>query len=208
MEYDADGCYQVDANAHELAQADGQRYKNSATPLIRASGNDSDNVQLETKLSNGVTIYGPKEDVQRLATAVNEIPDLWKAKGQANIPAKDWMTIPLIENWAERDKPGTAKVYRIGPKDRAQIDADFDKLHEQGRMSWSNEPTPSSFPCFVVWKINADGTVKGRTVVDIRALNQISVADAYPVSSQQDILARISGATHISTIDAASFFYQ
>lgn len=118
------------------------------------------------------------------------------------------MSIPLVDNWTEVYKPGRAKVYPVGPRDRAVIDSDFNKLHEQGRMSWTNEPTPFSFPCFVVWKTLPDGTRKGRTVVDIRALNKVTIPDAYPVPSQDEILACIKGATHISTIDAASFFYQ
>lgn len=45
-------------------------------------------------------------------------------------------------------------------------------------------------------------------VVDIRALNQITMPDAYPVPSQADILAAVQGTTYISTVDCASFFYQ
>lgn len=53
---------------------------------------------METKLPNGVTIYGLKENVDELAKIVNEIPNLWKDKGQAIVPEKDWMSIPLIDN--------------------------------------------------------------------------------------------------------------
>ena len=214
MEYDADGCYQVDPEAHSVAtthhdsESDAGR-RREAVPLLRAVTKDDNNPsKTEMKLPNGITIYGSPKDVQELAKVMDEIPELWIDKGQARIPEEEWMSIPLVDNWEQKYKPGGAKVYPVGAKDRAQIDADFDKLHEQGRMSWSSKATPFSFPCFVVWRTNADGTTKGRTVVDIRALNQISVPDAYPVPSQEDILACISGATHISTIDATSFFYQ
>ena len=212
IEYDADGCYLIDSDTYGIAGAsshDGcNRYLDSIS-LIRASTNNVVNADsMETKLPNGITIYGSEEDREQLTKVVNEIPDLWKDRGQAVVPQKDWMSIPLVDNWTEKYKPGIAKVYPVGPKNRAIIDEDFDKLHQQGRMTWSNDPTPFSFPCFVVWKTLADGTRKGRTVVDIRALNQISVPDAYPIPSQEEILASMRGATHISTIDAASFFYQ
>ena len=45
-------------------------------------------------------------------------------------------------------------------------------------------------------------------MVDIQALNQITMPDAYPVLSQSDILAAVQGVDFISTVDCASFFYQ
>lgn len=53
-----------------------------------------------------------------------------------------------------------------------------------------------------------DGSRKGRVVVDIRALNKITMPDAYSVPSQADILAAIHGSKFITTVDCASFFYQ
>ena len=53
-----------------------------------------------------------------------------------------------------------------------------------------------------------NGERKGRVVVDIRALNKVTMSDAYPVSSQAEILAEVKDSTFISTVDAASFFYQ
>ncbi|KAF6235022.1 hypothetical protein HO173_006649 [Letharia columbiana] len=43
-----------------------------------------------------------------------------------------------------------AKVYPVGQKDKEVIDATFDKLHDQGKMTWSMQPTPYSYPVFVV----------------------------------------------------------
>lgn len=75
-------------------------------------------------------------------------------------------------------------------------------------MEWNTESTPFMYPCFVVWRNLPDGTRKGRVVVDIRALNSITVPDAYPVPSQTEILAELRGATYISTVDCAAFFHQ
>lgn len=161
VEYDADGCYLVDSDAHGLAGADNHEYNQplKSIPLICATTNNELHVgSKETKLQNGVTIYGTRQDVEQLAAVINEFPDLWKDRGQANVPQNDWMSIPLVDDWMDKYTPGTAKVYPVGPRDKAIIDEDFDQLHEQGRMSWSNEPTLFSFPYFVVWKTLADGT--------------------------------------------------
>jgi len=104
-------------------------------------------------------------------------------------------------------KPGQTRVYPVGQKDKDVIDQEFDKLQAQGRMEWTPTSTPFSFPCFVVWKNTPVGP-KGRVVVDIRALNRITMPDAYPVPLQAEILSLLRNAPHISTVDAASFFYQ
>lgn len=57
-------------------------------------------------------------------------------------------------------------------------------------MEWNTESTPFTYPCFVVWRTLSDGTRKGRAVVDIRALNQITDAQ------------------YISTVDCSAFFHQ
>ena len=45
-------------------------------------------------------------------------------------------------------------------------------------------------------------------MVDIRGLNDLIVPDVYPVPLQSDIIARLLGCTHLSILDAMSFFYQ
>ncbi len=60
----------------------------------------------------------------------------------------------------------------------------------------------------MVWRTLLNNTWKGRIVIDIRALNKISMLDAYPVPSQVDILSIIQGAKYISTIDCSAYFYQ
>ena len=66
------------------------------------------------------------------------------------------------------------RIYPLGIEDKKVVNKTFDKLHEQGRMSWSTTSTPFSYPVFVVWKTLPSGERKGRAVVDVRSLNQIS----------------------------------
>ena len=157
----------------------------------------------------GVTIHGSSQARTEIAKTVDAFPTLWEDTGNvANVPESEWMEIPLVESWEALYKPGQARVYPVGHRDKQVIDAEFDKLHDQGRMEWTTAATPFSFPCFVVWKNVPGGDPKGRVVVDIRALNKITMPDAYPVPSQADVLAEIRNSGFISTVDAASFFYQ
>lgn len=117
------------------------------------------------------------------------------------------MEIPLLDNWRKLYKPGQVRVYPLGSKDKEVIDKEFDKLHDQDCMEWTITATPLSFPYFMFWKTTSEGR-KGRVVVDIRALNKITMPDAYLVPLQAEILAAIRNAGYISTVDAASFFYQ
>ena len=162
----------------------------------------------ETRLDNGVTVYGDESTVSKIDGVVKDFASLWEDRGQqAKIPENEQMQIPLVDNWEEIYKPGQARVYPVGIQDREVVDQTFDKLHEQGRMKWTKKSTPFSFPCFVVWKQTPDGR-KGRVVIDIRALNRITIPDAYPIPLQDDIICLVAGCLYISTVDCASFFYQ
>ena len=108
-------------------------------------------------------------------------------------------------------KVEAAKVYPLGPADRKFVDEAFDKLHEQGRMEYSSQPTPHGYPVFVVWRTvpGPDGPErKGRVVVDIRGLNKIAITDSYPMPLQSDITSSVAGCRYISVFDAAGFFHQ
>ena len=211
MEYEENGCYSVDSDHQELAVKPPKRrnwFKKAlrgAMATAAAFGAAITSTPQEFVHPTGVTIHGTPTATSSIANVVDQFPNLWKDTGQVNLPESESMDIPLVDNWKDLYKPGQARVYPLGEKDKAVIDKTFDELHEQNRMEWTTSSTPFSFPCFVVWR---DDTKKGRVVVDIRALNKITMPDAYPMPSQAEIIAMIKDATHISTIDAASFFYQ
>ena len=217
VEYEAQGCYAVEADVQDLAHRPAKATQTSwikktvaAAMAVAAAFNAATTLpQTEVAHPTGVIMYDSGSTaIPSLSAAVEAFPSLWKDTGNViNVPESEWMDIPLVDNWRDLYKPGQAKVYSVGPKDREVIDEAFDKLHEQNRMEWTSTATPFSFPCFVIWKDTPQGP-KGRVVVDIRALNKITVPDAYPVPLQADILALIREATHISTVDAAAFFYQ
>ena len=67
--------------------------------------------------------------------------------------------------------------------------------------------TSFTYSCFVIWKTMKD-IQKEHVVVNIRALNKITMSDAYSVSSQTDILAAVQEAKYILILNCVSFFYQ
>ena len=163
----------------------------------------------ETKLPNGIMVYSNRHDTQLLSNLVDEFPTVWRDEGFVNVPEDRWMKITLRDDWQNR-LPTTnksSKVYPLGIQERQVVDDTFDKIQEQGRLEYTAQPTPFSYPVFVVWRNIPDGSRKGRAVVDIRGLNDLILPDVYPVPLQGDVIARLLGCTHIAVIDAILFFY-
>ena len=159
---------------------------------------------LEHVMPNGVTIYGKPDVAGQFAQLLDQHQDLFIDKGQTvDIPESEWMPIPLKPNVTS--KPG--KVYPVGRPDKEVIDATFDKMHDEGKMSWSTQPTPFSYPVFVVWKDTPNGR-KGRVVVDIRELNKITEVDSYPLPLQSEIISLLLGYMYLSILDAVGWFHQ
>ena len=178
----------------------------TSQPLTNSTGSTTSiDPQLEHVLDNGITVYGTPEVASQIAAVAKEFPEIWEDQGATvDIPEEEWMPIPLKPDAVA--KP--SRVYPVSQKDREVIDSTFDKLHAQGKMEWSSQPTPYSYPVFVVWKQLSDGSKKGRVVVDIRGLNKITESDAYPLPLQSDIIAAVAGAPYISTVDGNSYFHQ
>ena len=124
------------------------------------------------------------------------------------LPQEEWMRIPLRSDWESRIS-GKAKVYPLGTRDKKLVDQTFDELHAQGRLSWTaGGTTPFTYPVFVIWRTLPFGEKKGRVVVDIRGLNQLTQPDVYPLPLQSDITSAVRGCQYITVVDCASFFYQ
>lgn len=131
-----------------------------------------------------------------------------------DVPESEWMEVPLTTDWQSSDAKLGHKVYPQGPDAKRLIDEKFDKMHEQGKLSWSRMSTPFCFPVFVVWKTIFQGegadrqqVRKGRVVIDIRGLNKISVTDGYPLPFQEDIIMMLRGARYITVVDGSGIFH-
>ena len=187
-DYDEEGCFHTTVTNHYMARVgDGSQPKEAPNEL-------------------GVTIYGDPTQFTSISALVNEYSDVFQNPGIIRLPPDEWMTIPLVDNWEDKAK-FTSKVYPLGNEARQLVDKTFDTLHEQGKLAWSDKPTPFGSPVFVVYR-TVNGVKKGRVVVDIRTLNSVTQPDNYPLPMQEDITSLVAGYPFISTIDAVSFFYQ
>lgn len=182
---------------------------------------DADQRELPPKLSAGITKPSNIEEIitddgirvcssnpifaKRLTKLVEQFRECWVARDPIKVPKDERMTIPLVEGWQKQKI--AAKAYPLGIKDREFLDRTFDELHRQGRMEWVTNPTPFGCPCFVVWR-TVNGERKGRVVVDLRALNKVTVPDAYPMPLQSEITDAMRGKKCISVMDGSAFFHQ
>ena len=141
--------------------------------------------------------------------------DIWEDTGEIiNLLNDEHIKINLNTDWNSLSAPKSAqKIYPLGAPDRDAVDKEFDKLHMQGQMGWSTDPTPFSWPVFVVWKTVYEGPEKvlkrkPRVVVNIQGLNKIATTDLYPLPLQADVISLLQGMGCISILDGLSFFLQ
>ena len=103
----------------------------------------------EIKLDNGIMVFGGKIEAERYQKVVESFPETWKDKAKTVDIRKDLnMPIDLKPDWSESLKKN--RVYPLGKEHKAFIDAEFNRYHEQGKISWSNQATPFGFPVFVL----------------------------------------------------------
>lgn len=159
-------------------------------------------------LNNGVKVYGDAAAVEQISELVAEYPTIWESQGFVRIPPERWMIVPLKPGWESKVSAIKPKVYPLGNEARRIVDNTFEEMHTQGRLKYTTDPTPFSFPVFVVYKTNFQGKRKGRAVIDIQKLNNLVLPDFYPLPLQSEIIANIQGCTNLAVFDAASFFYQ
>ena len=163
---------------------------------------------METILENGVRVYEDKHAVTLLAQLVAEYPSIWESEGFVQIPPERWMKVPLKPGWEAKVSAIKPRVYPLGNEARQIVDETFDEIYCLGRLKFTSEHTPFSFPVFVIYKLDAEGKRKGRAVVDIRKLNDMVLSDSYPLPLQSEIIANVQGCTNLAILDAVSFFYQ
>ena len=117
---------------------------------------------LETVLPIGITVYGETPVNEQIAAAAEAYPEIWRdTGGTVNVPEDQWMSIPTIPG----AKPDSKKVYPLSPEDRKVADKEFDRLHQEGKMSWTEQPTPYEYPVLVVWR----SRTIARAIIDFSA---------------------------------------
>ena len=108
------------------------------------------NPSMVTTLNNGVRVYGDKHAVTLLAQLVAEYPSIWESEGFVQIPPERWMKVPLKPGWEAKVSAIKPRIYPLGNEARQLVDETFDEMHRLGRLKFTSEHTPFSFPVFVV----------------------------------------------------------
>ena len=121
-------------------------------------------------------------------------------KGCAREPMEHWLRIPISNEKEVNVRP--RPPYRLSPRNEQVVDAEFDDHVQSGRLSRC-ESSPFGLQVFVVWRNG-----KPRPVVDMRPLNALVPADAYPLPRQERIIDVIKVKEYLSTCDITAAFYQ
>ena len=172
--------------SNSLASSDASILHGHTSSYTETRGDIS--ISSNVKLSNEVTIHNlGKNTIQELTEVVEEFPQIWRDSGFAELSEQNWMCILLKTGWEEKLKD-KAKIYPLGTRDREFVDKTFDELHELGKMSWTTNSTPFSYPFFVIWKNQPNEEGVRQVVIDIRGLNKITVPDVYLLLLQSDII--------------------
>lgn len=191
------------------ASSNPRRAKPSLRAPISAQGLAE---RTEVKGIFGETLFGSEREREAYILLLSRVPLLFQDSGRfVDLPEERWMPVTLTSDWRTSGAKLAHKPYPLGEKERAIVDRDFGRLHDQDKMAWSTDPTPFAFPVFVVWRAiyGPDGIeYKGRSVVDIRGLNRATIADAYPMPDQRDIIKLLRSCYYITILDARTSFYM
>lgn len=109
--------------------------------------------------------------------------------------------IPIVDS-----RPVYVRQYRLPQVQKQIMNEKISEMLDSGiiRSSYS----PYNFPTILVAKKSESGEKKWRLVVDYRKLNDISIADSFPLPLISDILDQLGGASYFSTLDLASGYHQ
>ena len=112
-----------------------------------------------------------------------------------SLPAK--VHIRMVDGQVPISGPG----YNASPQKRVIIDKQIETWFEQGVIEPSKRPW--SAPVVIAYRNG-----KPRFCIDYRKLNAVTIPDEFPIPRQTDILASLSGAQVLSSLDTLSGFTQ
>jgi hypothetical protein len=98
-------------------------------------------------------------------------------------------------------EPVSLPPFPVSPANREVIDKQMDSWIQLGVIEPSKSPWAA--PVFIVYRNG-----KPRMVIDLRKLNEMVIADEFPLPRQDDILQALSGSQWLTTLDALAGFTQ
>ena len=140
IEYEAEESYPIDVESHSLAAKASPdkepRIAELTTLLTPKSAVSKTTVDpcLETKLPNGITIYGKPEHVEIMRRISEENPRVWEDTGDTiDLPESEWLQVPITTDWQSSSAKLGNKVYPLTPEARAVVDEKFDRCTLKGK---------------------------------------------------------------------------
>jgi RNase H-like domain found in reverse transcriptase/Reverse transcriptase (RNA-dependent DNA polymerase) len=102
----------------------------------------------------------------------------------------------------EGAKPVSKPVHKLYQAEQVELEAQIQLLLENGLIG----PSMRSWGTPVLFSPKKDGGL--RMCLDYRAQNKLTVKDKCPIPHVDELLDRLGGATHVSSIDLRSGYYQ
>ena len=168
---------------------------------LKISGDTS-----EVVTKDSVYIYiADLQLAQRFVYICESFPKLQRDKGLIKVPPNELIHIPLVKG--QQNQKIKSYIYPLSSQDYEVLDKVFNKLYRQGKIVYIMKPTPFIYLVFIVQR-TIKGQQKGRVVIDLRALNCITVPNNYPLPLQSEIIVTLRSKKFITAINVTSFFYQ
>jgi hypothetical protein len=129
-------------------------------------------------------------------------------KGYADVFPDDHPGLPpdravqLEINLEPGAQPASKPAYRLSPAEMDELKTQLAVLLEKGLI----RPSTSPWGAPVLFAPKSDGGL--RMCLDFRALNKVTVKYKNPIPRVDEIFDRLQGATHFSTLDLRSGYYQ
>lgn len=133
-----------------------------------------------------------KQQHQQLTALLTDFAD--------DIP--DAADLPTYHLDTGQAQPVCRKPYRPALYWKKKIEDELQELHSNGIIRHSNSPWLS--PIMAVPK--KTGNV--RICVDFRAINSLTLPDNYPLPRIDDLVATVSSATYLTTLDLSKGYHQ
>ena len=136
-----------------------------------------------------------------LAELMTEFADVFPADLPPGLPSvKDHMpfNITLVPSASPVSRP----IYRLSPLELNELRTQLKDLLAKGFIRHSTSPWGAP----VLFVAKKDGTL--RFVIDYRALNKLTVKNAYPLPRIDDLLDQLQGAKFFSKLDLRSGYWQ
>ena len=135
---------------------------------------------------------------RQLHKLLHEFSVAFEPPSGVNIQTGVTHTIPLKPD----SKPPIHGLCRMSPAELEELQKQLTMYLEKGWI----RPSTSAFGAPVVFAKKADGTL--RFCVDYRALNAITIKNAYPLPRIDDLLDQLHGAQFFTSLDLTSAYHQ